>query len=412
MEKRMKFFIAFALFFVCAVANAQQVQQIDGIYYTLNAPERGQATVTYPQGRGSGNFTYEGDIVIPSTVTYRGTSYTVTAIQGAEGREDGAFAGSDVTSITLPETIVTIGAGAFDDCDQLESLVITSPTPPTCEENRNGETALDTLPEGVEIEIPEGAEDAYLGDEGWSDNIPTETMTLTLTDGTSTFSNITERTYGTVKYVRTFNNTNWQALYIPFSLTYDQWKDYFDIAYINDVHQYDDDSDGVIDRTEVEIIYQLSGSTTANTPYMIRAKQTGENTIELNDVIVAVAENSSIDCSSTRTLYTFTGTYSAIDGVTMLGSGYYAMGGGSLIKASDESAGLGAFRWYLSVESRTSTAAQPAEIRIRLIDNTTAIETVESNVAENNVYYDLSGRRVDNPTKGIYIVNGEKKIIK
>ena len=29
-----------------------------------------------------------------------------------------------------------------------------------------------------------------------------------------------------------------------------------------------------------------------------------------------------------------------------------------------------------------------------------------------NVYYDLSGRRVMNPTKGLYIVNGRKVIIK
>ena len=28
------------------------------------------------------------------------------------------------------------------------------------------------------------------------------------------------------------------------------------------------------------------------------------------------------------------------------------------------------------------------------------------------VYYDLSGRRVEKPTKGIYIVNGKKVVVK
>ncbi len=41
----------------------------------------------------------------------------------------------------------------------------------------------------------------------------------------------------------------------------------------------------------------------------------------------------------------------------------------------------------------------------------TAIESVESEQGE-AVYYDLSGRRVENPEKGIYIVNGRKVFIK
>ena len=43
---------------------------------------------------------------------------------------------------------------------------------------------------------------------------------------------------------------------------------------------------------------------------------------------------------------------------------------------------------------------------------TTAIESVETESAAPAVYYDLSGRRVQNPTKGIYIVNGRKVFIK
>ena len=41
----------------------------------------------------------------------------------------------------------------------------------------------------------------------------------------------------------------------------------------------------------------------------------------------------------------------------------------------------------------------------------TAIETVKAEKA-NNEYYNLAGQRVANPTKGLYIVNGKKVIIK
>ena len=44
---------------------------------------------------------------------------------------------------------------------------------------------------------------------------------------------------------------------------------------------------------------------------------------------------------------------------------------------------------------------------------TSGIEDVKSSKAnENNVFYNLSGQRVDNPTKGLYIVNGRKVIVK
>ena len=47
---------------------------------------------------------------------------------------------------------------------------------------------------------------------------------------------------------------------------------------------------------------------------------------------------------------------------------------------------------------------------------TTAIDAITDQTAADvngatKVYYDLQGRRVQNPTKGIYIVNGKKVVI-
>ena len=44
--------------------------------------------------------------------------------------------------------------------------------------------------------------------------------------------------------------------------------------------------------------------------------------------------------------------------------------------------------------------------------NPTAVEEIEVTTMESEVIYDLQGRRVENPTKGIYIVKGKKKVIK
>ena len=77
--------------------------EIDGIYYNLDA-ENKTAEVT------SGDEYYMGDIVIPSSIVSDGVTYSVTSI-GAY-----AFWGNHIdviNSISIPNSIVSIGNGAF-----------------------------------------------------------------------------------------------------------------------------------------------------------------------------------------------------------------------------------------------------------------------------------------------------------
>lgn len=70
---------------------------------------------------------------------------------------------------------------------------------------------------------------------------------------------------------------------------------------------------------------------------------------------------------------------------------------------------LAAHKAYLE----TATNITPAGARVALIfsdDETTGINNV--NVNHNDNWYDLQGRRVAQPQKGLYIVNGRKVVIK
>ena len=114
------------------VANAYDFEK-DGIYYAFIYQSDNAVAVTLGMSfetRGSlsgllgdafsGNSDkYSGEVVIPSTVTYNNTTYTVTSIANL------AFAGCHkVTSIVVPESVTAIGKGAFWDCSALTSITL------------------------------------------------------------------------------------------------------------------------------------------------------------------------------------------------------------------------------------------------------------------------------------------------
>ena len=81
---------------------------VDGIKYKMTAEDK--VSVVYPTSSkpdSSNPNTYTGDIVIPTQVTYGGKTYNVTGIANY------AFRYADITSITLPEGIVSIGEEAI-----------------------------------------------------------------------------------------------------------------------------------------------------------------------------------------------------------------------------------------------------------------------------------------------------------
>ena len=88
--------------------------EIDGIYYNVVKKAR-IATVT------SGDVKYTGEVVIPETITFEGVECTVTSIG------DNAFYDCDLTSVTFPETLTSIGSHAFEGARIRNQSVIIPP---------------------------------------------------------------------------------------------------------------------------------------------------------------------------------------------------------------------------------------------------------------------------------------------
>ena len=258
-------------------------------------------------------------------------------------------------------------------------------------------------------------------------NINNPDKTSILTDGQA-YTNNSQLDDQKILYTRSFNNAKWQSLYIPFSMNYDDWKDDFEVAYINGIRQLDKDDNGTIDETIMDIIKIKSGSTAPNTPYLIKAKKTGEKTLSVSNATLYAAEEKSIDCRTTIVEYTFTGTYNTIPSATMIANNYYAMGGGELIQ-SDGSNDLKPYRWYMKAESRNFSynANNVAKtITINVIgdeeEKTTGVRELfacspasQFQITNDELpVYDLNGRKVNenNLKPGIYVKNGKKFVVK
>ena len=103
-------------------------------------------------------------------------------------------------------------------------------------------------------------------------------QTLTLKDG-SPYKETAVLPVGELTYERNFKNTNWQPLYIPFRMSYEDWSDQFEVARWLNMHTIDTDNDGKADKWEMEFILVKEGTLKENHPYLIRAKEKGEKTI-------------------------------------------------------------------------------------------------------------------------------------
>lgn len=103
--------------------NADDCVIANGITFVLSGTE---AIVDNPALHpidGTTESTYEGNIAIPSYISYNGSTYTVTTIANGAFSVESPGEGK-TTSIALPDTLTTIEEEAFKNCTKLTNLTI------------------------------------------------------------------------------------------------------------------------------------------------------------------------------------------------------------------------------------------------------------------------------------------------
>lgn len=204
----------------------------------------------------------------------------------------------------------------------------------------------------------------------------------------------TDNVARTVELTRSIGADKWNTIVLPFDLTEAQVK----AAFGNDVKVA-----ALSDKSTAENLkFSTATNIVANQPYAIRVK-TDVSKATFNGVTVQYSE------APTQTVgnWQFVGTYTQ----GRIPEGSYFFSSNTLYQAADATTNtIKGFRgWF------TYTGATPARQLTFSIDSdseTTGISEIENSKSKIENYYNLNGQRVEQPTKGLYIVNGKKVIVK
>ena len=133
-----------------SISASADVVKVDGIYYDISGTT---ATVTQVGD-------YSGDIVIPESITFENSKYSVTSIGDAAFYEC-----IDLTSVTIPNSVTSIGECAFAYCENIENVYCYAEEVPSTDFDAFDDSNI----ENATLHVPASAIEAYKTTEPWSD---------------------------------------------------------------------------------------------------------------------------------------------------------------------------------------------------------------------------------------------------
>ena len=305
---------------------------------------------------------FTGELILPNSIT----TIEENAFNGCSG-----FTGD----LTIPNSITTIKANAFNGCSGFTgNLTLPKSLEVVSHYSFYGCNNIQTFKFQSLPEVLEGSLNDYKPIVSLSDD--------------SYISGQATGTVDAISYTRQMSN-DWGTLVLPYPLTLTGDEPYRLYAI------------SAVSENEL-VLKQLDGEVAAGTPCVVKRNGSeAELTFGANDAEL----NMTIDGKTVGDM-TFNGTYWAkevTDGYVIAKDCFWNVA--ELMKNKPEAvkgAKVGPFRAWLD-----GNAAGPARLAMRIDGSTTGINTPDALDALNDAeaeYYDLSGKRLDEPQKGVNIV--------
>ena len=199
---------------------------------------------------------------------------------------------------------------------------------------------------------------------------------------------------------RTIKANTWSTICLPFEMSADQWQKAFgDDAKLHRLKGYKKDGDAI----KVTFKDQLTGKLVANKPYVIKTSKDISEFEVTAEIKSATGKDEIPDPDDEEVIIAYMqGTYKAEtaipeDNVFVSGGQFYYSDG--TIKSK-------AFRAYFWFADKAATS----RIIMSFDDETTGIKDL--NAGDSDKVFDLQGRSVKTPAKGVYIKGGKKVMVK
>lgn len=211
-------------------------------------------------------------------------------------------------------------------------------------------------------------------------------------------ANTIEPSESSTAYIhRSFSSDYWNTLCLPFSLSAEQISDTFGEE--SSIWEFESVNGDTLNFTEVDAIE-------AGTPYLFKPEDSVEDPY-FEDVEISDTEPQTVSHNG----YSFIGVYNATDLET---SDVFIGTDGNLYHPAEDTNTMKGMRAYFQIP--TTSSASKAVLNISTRGNTTGITNIKAEQIHDDKIYNMCGMFVGTDitalTKGVYIRNGKKIVIK
>lgn len=237
-----------------------------------------------------------------------------------------------------------------------------------------------------------------------------------LVDG-KVFQNEEQREVPLLTYTRNLASQQWTTLYLPFEIPFEMIADDYRVASVNALFAQDNNANGAIDHLQLQAIELEDGVLKANHPYLLKPKteEAMDMDIYLENTVLYPSESKTVSFSAKYPKFDITGIYDNTS-ANHLGA-YYTLTDNGTWQPIVSILDIRPYRFYLLIREMSNSLIQVEDdalssISISVVDAATGIDQVQGLGDGKSVeIFDISGRRVNAFTNGVYIING-KKVVK